>query len=153
MSPVSHYNLEITGSHCHRLSSPSSSLHLRPSLPLPLHPFILLRHPALLLSDFFFSSSSCAETMFETWYCLSDSIRQAAVMGAGGGGSSAPLWGPTFHISCQTLTSPMWDSSAPLFFLCLYLSYLFFTPLHSFRLFPTFHFLISWTCSVPSSHI
>lgn len=109
MSPVSHYNLEITRSHCHRLSSPSSSLHLRPSLPLPPHPFTLLRHPALLLSDFFFSSSSCAETMFETWYCLSDSIRLAAVMGG-------PLL-PTFHVSCQTLTSPMWDSSAPSSFL------------------------------------
>lgn len=100
-------------------SSPSSSLHLRPSLLLLFHPFILLRPPCIppcTHTEWFLLSASSAETMFETWYCLSGSIRLSAVRGP-----SAPHQAPTLHISCQTLTSPTWESSPPSS-LCLYLS-------------------------------
>lgn len=76
-----------------------------------LHPFILHCHPALLLSDFFFSCSSCTET------CLKPDIvcqPPSAVMDST---SLCSLWGPTLHVSCQTLTSPGWDSSFALSFL------------------------------------
>lgn len=100
-------------------SSPSSSLHLRPSLLLLFHPFILLRPPCIppcTHTEWFLLSASSAETMFETWYCLSGSIRLSAVRGP-----SAPHQAPTLHISFQTLTSPTWESSPPSS-LCLYLS-------------------------------
>lgn len=64
-------------------SSPSSSLHLRPSPPLLLlfHPSYPLPPPPLCTPPWIFysSSSSSTETMFETWYHPSGSIRLVAV--------------------------------------------------------------------------
>lgn len=121
-------------------SSPSSSLHLRPSLLLLFHPFILLRPPCIppcTHTEWFLLSASSAETMFETWYCLSGSIRLSAVRGP-----SAPHQAPTLHISCQTLTSPTWESSPPLLFVStfLYLVLSIFYPPSFLLPLSSFHF-------------
>lgn len=136
-------------------ASPSSSLHLWPSLPLLFHPFILLCvfYPALrVLSDFFFPPPLQKPCLKPDIVCQapSDSLQS--------GGPSAPHQALILHISCQTLTSPMWDSSPPSFFslpfpisaplfLSIFYSLSFFLPLLTSRF-----FLVSWTCSVPSLH-
>lgn len=112
-----------------------SSSSCPPFYPPPPMYFTLPSSPWFLPSSPSSSSSSEEEeeTTSETWYCLSGSIRFVAVRGP-----------PLLHVSYQTLTSPMWESSPPLFF---------FTLLHSFCLSSTFQsFLVPWTCSVPSLH-
>lgn len=123
--------------------------HLRPPLPLLFHPFILLRPlgvpPPRARSEWFLLSSS-AETMFETWYCLSGSIRLAAVRGP-----SARHQAPTLAVSCQTLTPPFWESSPPLLFVSTFPS-IFYSPSFCLPL-PTSHSELSLlVCSPPSLH-
>lgn len=137
-------------------ASPSSSLHLWPFSSSSFPPFYppLCILPCTPRSEWFLLPSSSAETMFETWYCLSGSIRLVAVRGplCSPSGPDTPHLLSDADVSHVGFISPLFFFSLPFpisapLFLSIFYSLSFFLPLLTSRF-----FLVSWTCSVPSLH-